>query len=231
MRDFPNRKPLFSLGNRLVFLACCLPAWPLRPPHAPHSPACLAFYSDTARQAGRKKNERRNQLGVMEQNEPFPNPASKLPNLNFSVYAMVDCAPFFVGSVDAPRRARGRLCFHFSCTEEARSGVCFTERAFSKTRILVPFFWTKTCDFLCESYPKNGKTSERPAESASARLVGWLVGWCCGVVVLRELTSRSARRTRSEASAASIALLSITASLGSNNLALSVAGTGRRPSP
>ena len=104
-----------------------------------------------------KKNERRNQLGVMEQNEPFPNPASKLPNLNFSVYAMVDCAPFFVGSVDAPRRVRGRLCFHFSCTEEARSGVCFTERAFSKTRILVPFFWTKTCAFFVKVTKKMGK--------------------------------------------------------------------------
>ena len=28
MRDFPGRKLLFSLGNHLIFLACCLPAWP-----------------------------------------------------------------------------------------------------------------------------------------------------------------------------------------------------------
>jgi hypothetical protein len=26
MRDFPGRKLLFSLGNRLIFLYCCLPA-------------------------------------------------------------------------------------------------------------------------------------------------------------------------------------------------------------
>ena len=28
MREFPSRKPLFSLGNRLIFLACCLPVRP-----------------------------------------------------------------------------------------------------------------------------------------------------------------------------------------------------------
>ena len=60
-RGFPGRKPLFSLGNRLIFLACCLPAWPLRPPHAPHSPACLTLYSDTAaRQDAKKSNALRN---------------------------------------------------------------------------------------------------------------------------------------------------------------------------
>jgi hypothetical protein len=38
-------------------------------------------------------------------------------------------------------------------TEEARSGVYFAKRAFTKTRILV-FFWWKMCDFG-ESYQKN----------------------------------------------------------------------------
>ena len=157
-------------GGRRVERSKRLPGWPLKEKNRPLG-ACLPdlmrglpglcgrrmhltrlpawpFTRILRARQDAKKNERRNQLGVMEQNEPFPNPASKLPNLNFSVYAMVDCAPSFVGSVDAPRRVRGRLCFHFSCTEEARSGVCFTERAFSKTRILVPFFWTKTCDFF-----------------------------------------------------------------------------------
>ena len=64
-----------------------------------------------------------------------------------------------MGSVAAPRRARWRLWAHFSCTEEARSGMYFAERAFSKTRILV-LFLEKMCDFG-ESYQKNGKTSER----------------------------------------------------------------------
>ena len=69
-------------------------------------------------------------------------------------------------SVDAPRRALGRDTAIFFVPEETRSGVYFTERAFSKTRILVPFFGG-VCGFG-ESYQKNGKTSERPAESASA---------------------------------------------------------------
>ena len=47
-----------------------------------------------------------------------------------------------------------RLCAHFSCKEEARSGVYFLERTFSETRILVPFFG-KICDFG-GSYPKTG---------------------------------------------------------------------------
>ena len=76
----------------------------------------------------------------MEQSGPFPNPASKLPNLKFYVYVMVALPPLFMGSVDAPRRTRGRPWINFSCTEETRSGVYFAERTFSKTRILVLFF-------------------------------------------------------------------------------------------
>ena len=53
-------------------------------------------------------------------------------------------------SVIASRRARGRRRFLFFGPERTRPGVYFAKRAFTKTRILV-FFWWKMCGFG-ESY-------------------------------------------------------------------------------
>ena len=82
----------------------------------------------------------------MEQNGPFPNLASKLPNLNFFVYVMVALRPLFYGVGRCTTAGAGASVFPISCTEEARSGVYFAERACSKTRILV-LFLEKMCDF------------------------------------------------------------------------------------
>ena len=46
---------------------------------------------------------------------------------------------FFVITADAPRRARGRDKAIFFVAEEACSGVYFSKRVFSKTRVLVNF--------------------------------------------------------------------------------------------
>ena len=82
----------------------------------------------------------------MEQSGPFPNPASKLPNLKFYVYDMVALPPLFMGSVDAPRRTRGasmdQLFLHGRDT--LRRVFCRTD-LFQNSHLVI--FLKKTNDF------------------------------------------------------------------------------------
>ena len=100
-----------------------------------------------------------------------PSPASELPDLNFPECTMVALRPLFYGDGRCTTAGAGASIYQlFLHRRDALRGVFHRTGLFSNPHFSP--FWGKMCDFG-ESYPKNGKASERPAASMTQAQKRW----------------------------------------------------------